>query len=89
MLHSTTNDRPGFRMLFPRFTMRTILAVMTGCAVLFVVMGLGARGQTWAWGLVIGVVSLGTTALVHATWFGVVWYFSRLEDRRAAVKERS
>src|SRR5450432_265790 len=27
MLHSTTNDRPGFRMLFPRFTMRTILAV--------------------------------------------------------------
>jgi hypothetical protein len=76
-------------VLFPRFTMRTILAVMTGCAVLFVVMGLGARGQTWAWGLVIGVVSLGITALVHAAWFGVVWYFSRLEDRRAAVKERS
>jgi hypothetical protein len=72
-------------MLIPRFTMRTILAVMTGCAVLFVVMGMAVRGQTWAWGLVIGVLSLGVTALVHAAWFGIVWLFSRLEARRATA----
>jgi hypothetical protein len=73
--------------------MRTILAVMTGCAVLFVVMGMTARGEMWAWGIVIGVLSLGLTALVHAAWFGIVWYFSRLDARRAAAaavaKERS
>jgi hypothetical protein len=68
--------------------MRTILVVMTLCAVLFVVMGIGARGRMGAWGIVIGVVSLGVTALVHAAWFGVVWYFSRLEERRIAAKER-
>jgi hypothetical protein len=71
-------------MLVPRFTIRTILAVMTGCAVLFVVIGIGAGGQTWAWGLVIGILSLGVTALVHAAWFGIVSFFSRLEVRREA-----
>jgi uncharacterized membrane protein (Fun14 family) len=71
-------------MLLPRFSMRTILAVMTGCAVLSVLMGVAARGQMWAWGLVIGVASLGVTALVHAGWFGIVWLFSRLETRRAS-----
>jgi hypothetical protein len=80
-------------MLVPRFTLRTILAVMTGCAVLFVVLGMAVRGQTWAWGLVIGVLSLVVTVLVHAAWFGIVSLFSRLEARRAtaaaAVKERA
>jgi hypothetical protein len=72
-------------MLVPRFTVRTILAVMTGCAVLFVVMGVGARGETWAWAIVIGVLSVGVTALVHAAWFGVVSFFARLEARREAA----
>jgi hypothetical protein len=72
-------------MFVPRFTMRTILAVMTGCAVLFVVMGIGAGGQMWAWGIVIGALSLGVTALVHAAWFGIVSFFSRLEARREAA----
>jgi hypothetical protein len=73
--------------------MRTILVVMTGCAVLSVLLGVAARGQMWAWGLVIGVASLAVTALVHVAWFGIVWLFSRLETRRtggaAVAKERS
>jgi hypothetical protein len=72
--------------------MRTVLAVMTACAVLFVVVGLAAQGEMWAWGLVIGALSLGVTALVHAAWFGIVLYFSRFEARRTATavaKERS
>lgn len=80
-------------MLVPRYNLRTILAVMTGCAVLFVVMGMAVGGQSWAWGLVIGVLSLAVTALVHAAWFGIVWLFSRLEARRATaaavIKERA
>ena len=72
--------------------MRTILALMTGCALLSVLMGVAARGQMWAWGLVIGVASLGVTMLVHAAWFVMVSMFSRLETRRAGaavVEERT
>jgi hypothetical protein len=28
---------------------------------------------------------VGVTALVHAAWFGIVWWFSRLEIRRGSV----
>jgi hypothetical protein len=57
---------------------------MTGCAVVSVLIGVAARGQMWAWGLVIGVASLGVTALVHAAWFFIVRMFSRLETRRSS-----
>lgn len=69
-------------MLFPRFTLRTILAVMTASAVFFLLVGTGYRGHPWAWGSVIGIVSLGVTALVHAACFGIVWCFARFSTAR-------
>ena len=74
------------RMLLPRFTLRTILAVVTVCALLFVVVGMAARGQTWAWGVVIGILSLLVTALVHAAWFGMVWMFAQIPTRNATER---
>jgi hypothetical protein len=65
-------------MLLPRFTIRTALAVVTGCAFLFLIVGMAYRGQMWAWGISIGAVSLLLTALVHAAWFGVVWLFAQM-----------
>jgi hypothetical protein len=70
-------------MLFPRFTLRTILAVTTAAAVFFLLVGTGYRGQQWAWGAAIGVMSLGVAALVHAACFGIVWCFAQLSTARA------
>ena len=68
-------------MLFPRFTLRTILAVTTAAAVFFLLVGTGYRGQQWAWGAAIGVLSLVVVAFVHAACFGIVWCFARLAAR--------
>jgi hypothetical protein len=56
-------------MLFPRFTLRTILAVTTVAAVFFLLVGTGYRGQQWAWAAAIGIGSLGLTIVVQVFCF--------------------
>lgn len=65
-------------MLLPRFTIRTLLAILTLCACGFVVIGTAYRGQYWAWGVTIALVALIVTMFVHAGWFGAVWLFSQM-----------
>jgi hypothetical protein len=65
-------------MLLPRFTIRTLLVLLTICAIVFVLVGTAFRGQYWAWGVTIAIVSLIVTALTHVAWFGIVWLFARL-----------
>ena len=65
-------------MFLPRFTIRVALFAVTCCALVFVVVGMAFRGETWAWGISIGLISLGVTLVVHAAWFGLVWVFARL-----------
>lgn len=76
-------------MLIPRFTLRTILVITTVCAGLFLLLGMAARGEMWAWGAAIGVLSLGVAAVVHAACFGIVWCFSRLSDKRGKSVAKS
>jgi hypothetical protein len=64
--------------LVPRFTIRTLLAMITLCAIIFVMIGTATRGQYWAWGMTIGLVSAIIAALAHAAWFGIVWMFMRM-----------
>jgi hypothetical protein len=68
-------------MLAPRFTIRTALGLLTAGAVIFLVAGMAVRGETWAWGITIGILSVGVAALTHAFWFGVLWLFSQLPSR--------
>jgi hypothetical protein len=75
-------------MILPRFTLRTILAVTTVAALFFVLIGAGYRGQQWAWGAAIGVLSLAVVALVHASAFGVVWCFAKVATRRSSNSSR-
>jgi hypothetical protein len=75
-------------MLLPRFNLRTILAVTTAAAVFFLLVGTGIRGQAWAWGAAIGILSLGVTALVHAACFGIVWCFAQLSTARSSDPRR-
>ncbi len=76
-------------MVFPRFTIRTLLAVTALCAVLFLVLGLAFRGQSLAWagGLLIAVASVVLTAATHIAWFGVVALFARLSPRAGSVPQ--
>ncbi|HVT29832.1 MAG TPA: hypothetical protein VHE81_17570 [Lacipirellulaceae bacterium] len=69
-------------MMIPRFTIRTLLATVTVCAFLFVIVGMAFRGQHWAWGITIGMLSLVVTAVVHAAWFSLVWVFARPKSPR-------
>jgi hypothetical protein len=70
------------RMLLPRFSIRTLFWLVTASAVVFVVVGMAARGREWAWGVSIGLASVLFTALVHASVFWAVWVFGQLMARR-------
>jgi Na+/melibiose symporter-like transporter len=66
-------------MLVPRFTIRALLVMLTVCAFVFVIAGMAVRGQHWAWGITIGIVSLAFTMLVHAAWFSVVRMLAQMQ----------
>jgi hypothetical protein len=65
-------------MLLPRFTIRTLLVLCTICAVVFVMVGTAYRGQYWAWGVTLAILSVIITLLVHAAWFAVVSLLGRV-----------
>jgi hypothetical protein len=65
-------------MLLPRFTIRTLLVILTASAAVFVMVGTAYRGQYWAWGVTIAIASLIVTAVVHAAWFSLVKLLMRL-----------
>lgn len=69
-------------MLLPRFTIRALLVMLTICAVVFVIAGMAVRGQHWAWGVTIGILSVAFTSLVHAAWFGAVWMLAQVQSRK-------
>jgi Na+/melibiose symporter-like transporter len=69
-------------MLVPRFTIRALLVMLTVCAFVFVIAGMAVRGQHWAWGITIGILSLAFTMLVHAAWFTVVRMLEQMQSRQ-------
>lgn len=64
-------------MLLPSFSIRALMLMLTLGAVAFLIVGMGFRGQHWAWGASVALFSLLVTAIVHAAWFGVIWLFVR------------
>lgn len=70
------------RAFLPAFSVRTLFWLVTGSALLFVIVGMAARGRDWAWGVSIGIASLLLTAAVHAAWFGIAWAFARVLQPR-------
>jgi hypothetical protein len=81
----TMTNEATERTLLPRFGLRALLAILTVAAVLFLIVGTAFRGQNWAFGATIGLLSLAVTALVHAAWFGVVWLFAQMPSRRSTT----
>lgn len=75
--------------MLPRFTLRTILALTTVLALFFVLVGAGARGQLWAQGATIGVVSIALSFVAQAALFGFVWCIARLSSGGANKSGKS
>jgi hypothetical protein len=75
-------------MLVPRFTTRAVLIVVTLCAVLFLMIGLGMRGSLWAAGVAIAAASLMFMALVHAALFGLCYLVGRSAEKRRQAARR-
>jgi hypothetical protein len=75
-------DREEPQPLIPQYTIRWLMAVTAGCAVVFSVMGLAVRGSSWAMAVSIGVGALALMMAVYAMLFGLVWAFSLVGNRR-------
>ena len=67
-------------MLFPQFTIKRLLLLTAGCAVLFLVMSLALRGQVWAMAISIGVLSLVVAAIFYALAFVITWPLAEFFD---------
>jgi hypothetical protein len=65
-------------MLLPRFSIRTLLMMLTAGAVACLIAGMAYRGKDWALGATIALASLVLAACVHAILFGLIWIFARL-----------
>lgn len=80
-MDDAVDDKPE-RTLLPRFSIRTLFWLITASAFVFVIVGMAARGHTWAWGASIAILSLVVVALTHAALFFVAWLFGRLTSAR-------
>ena len=65
-------------MLLPRFSLKTILAVLSACTVIFVIAGQAYQGKAWAAGVTIALASIPICLLVHAMFYGIVGLFARV-----------
>jgi hypothetical protein len=65
-------------MLLPRFSIRTMLAMLTAVAVVSLFAGRALGGRAWALGLTAAVVSVPVALLVHAGFFAIGSAFGRL-----------
>ena len=63
-------------MLIPQYSLRLLLLVTAGCAVVFSIFGFAVRGNTAAVGVSLAIVGLVVVVLAHGAGFGLVWLFS-------------
>jgi hypothetical protein len=69
-------------MLIPQFTLRWMLALMAGLAVVFLIVSRAAQGSAWAVGLSAAVAMLAFIVPVHLGLFFLVWLVSLRSSRR-------
>jgi hypothetical protein len=60
----------------PQFTIRWMLGLMTGWAVVFSIVALAMRGHYWALGISVALGTLVLFMIIGAALFSVIWLFS-------------
>jgi hypothetical protein len=76
-------------MLLPRFTLRTMLAILTGVAILSLFAGQALGGRAWALGVTVAVVSIPVALVVHAGCFSLAMIFARWLGAKEVVARTS
>ena len=67
-------------MIIPRFSLRWLLALITVCGALSLVLSYAFQGQAWAIGFMVGLGSLAVIAALHAMAFSIAWLLSQLSS---------
>ncbi|MCC6126784.1 MAG: hypothetical protein IT426_17615 [Pirellulales bacterium] len=78
------SEIPAPQKPIPQFTIRWMLGLMTGWAMVFSIVALAMRGHLWALGIVVGLGTLVVFMLIGALLFSVVWIFAGFGGSRAA-----
>jgi hypothetical protein len=76
-------------MIIPRYSLRWLLALITVCGGLSLILSYAFRGQAWAIGLMVGLGSLLLVIALHAAAFSVAWLltqFSYMASGSSAAK---
>jgi hypothetical protein len=68
-------------MLIPRFSIRWLFVLTGVCALFFVVLAAGWRGEYWAGGVALAVLFLIVTLIIHAAVFWLAWLLYQLLGR--------
>jgi hypothetical protein len=76
-------------MLLPRFTLRTLLAILTGAAILSLFAGQAYGGRAWALGLTVAVLSVPVALVVHGALFSLAMLFGRWLGAQEVVARTS
>jgi hypothetical protein len=76
-------------MLLPRFSIRTLLAILTGVAILSLFAGQAAGGRAWALGLTVAVLSIPAALLAHGAFFAIATAFGNLIGSNEVVAHTS
>ncbi len=65
-------------MFLPQFSLRRVLWVITAWACFFLVVGQALRGQAWALGVTVAVLSLLAAAFSYAIFFVLVTFAGQM-----------
>ena len=65
-------------MIIPRFSLRWLLALVTACAGLSLVLSYAIRGEPWAIGIAVGMGTLLSIFVLGAFMFCIDWLISQV-----------
>ena len=64
--------------VLPQFSLRLLLAVTTGFAMICSILAFAVRGESWAVAISVALGALAATLLIYAGLFALVWAFAQL-----------
>lgn len=64
-------------MIIPRFSLRWLLALITVCGGLSLILSYAFQGHAWAIGLIVGLGSLLVVVALHAVAFSIAWLLTQ------------
>jgi hypothetical protein len=64
-------------MIIPRYSLRWLLALITVCGGLSMVLAYAVQGQPWAIGASVGFAALALVVSLHAAAFSIAWLMTQ------------